>query len=155
MLGLEATSINMDHGFVEAMLRSLRKNILEDNAYQQVRPALCSGGSRPCAAVKLSDDTMAGRSMRHRKSTDSGPNMLRNSSTRTRRPKRTTTIGQRPTRTSSRRRKARFSRWQTARTRTSSSISAIWRWVATGMTSQGETTAAIMLHLTLMAMARR
>lgn len=37
MLGLEATSINMDHGFVEAMLRSLRKNILEDNAYQQLK----------------------------------------------------------------------------------------------------------------------
>jgi hypothetical protein len=27
----------MDHGFVEAMLRSLRKNILEDNAYQQLK----------------------------------------------------------------------------------------------------------------------
>lgn len=37
MLGLEAASINMDHGFVEAMLRSLRKNILEDNAYQQLK----------------------------------------------------------------------------------------------------------------------
>lgn len=33
MLGLEAAYVNMDDGFVEAMLRSLRKGILDDNTY--------------------------------------------------------------------------------------------------------------------------
>jgi len=37
MLGLEAAYVNMDDGFVEAMIRSLRKGILDDNIYSQLK----------------------------------------------------------------------------------------------------------------------
>jgi V-type H+-transporting ATPase subunit d len=37
MLGLEAAYVNMDDGFVEAMLRSLRKGFLDDNQYSQLK----------------------------------------------------------------------------------------------------------------------
>jgi hypothetical protein len=37
MLGLEAAYVNMDDGFVEAMLRSLRKGFLDDNYYSQLK----------------------------------------------------------------------------------------------------------------------
>lgn len=37
MLGLEAAYVNMDDGFVEAMLRSLRKGILDENTYSQLK----------------------------------------------------------------------------------------------------------------------
>jgi hypothetical protein len=33
MMGMEAAYVNMDEGFVEAMLRSMRKGILDDNVY--------------------------------------------------------------------------------------------------------------------------
>jgi hypothetical protein len=33
MLGFEALTANMDDGFVEAILRSLRKGFLDDNTY--------------------------------------------------------------------------------------------------------------------------
>ena len=37
MLGLEAAYINMDEGFVEAMIRALRKGILDENVYTQLK----------------------------------------------------------------------------------------------------------------------
>ena len=37
MLGIEAAYVNMDDGFVEAMLRSLRKGFLDDNQYSQLK----------------------------------------------------------------------------------------------------------------------
>lgn len=37
MLGFEATYVNMDDGFVEAMLRSLRKGFLDENSYSQLK----------------------------------------------------------------------------------------------------------------------
>jgi vacuolar-type H+-ATPase subunit C/Vma6 len=37
MLGLEAAYVNMDDGFVEAMLRALRKGFLDDNYYSQLK----------------------------------------------------------------------------------------------------------------------
>lgn len=37
MLGLEAAYVNMDDGFVEAMLRALRKGILDENVYSQLK----------------------------------------------------------------------------------------------------------------------
>lgn len=37
MLGGEAAYVNMDDGFVEAMLRSLRKGILDENYYSQLK----------------------------------------------------------------------------------------------------------------------
>lgn len=37
MLGGEMAYVNMDDGFVEAMLRSLRKGILDDNYYSQLK----------------------------------------------------------------------------------------------------------------------
>jgi V-type H+-transporting ATPase subunit d len=37
MLGIEATYVNMDDGFVEAMLRSLRKGFLDENSYSQLK----------------------------------------------------------------------------------------------------------------------
>jgi len=37
MLGLEAAYVNMDDGFVEAMLRSLRKGFLDENQYSQLK----------------------------------------------------------------------------------------------------------------------
>lgn len=37
MLGLEAAYVNMDDGFVEAMIRSLRKGILKEDTYTQLK----------------------------------------------------------------------------------------------------------------------
>ena len=37
MLGFEALTANMDDGFVEAILRSLRKGFLDDNTYSQLK----------------------------------------------------------------------------------------------------------------------
>src|SRR5450830_1359815 len=37
MLGFEALTANMDDGFVEAVLRSLRKGFLDDNHYSQLK----------------------------------------------------------------------------------------------------------------------
>lgn len=37
MMGLEAAYVNMDDGFVESMVRSLRKGILDENAYAQLK----------------------------------------------------------------------------------------------------------------------
>jgi V-type H+-transporting ATPase subunit d len=37
MYGFEALSANMDDGFVEALLRSLRKGLLDDNVYSQLK----------------------------------------------------------------------------------------------------------------------
>jgi len=37
MLGLEAAYANMDDGFVEAILRSLRKGFLDENSYSQLK----------------------------------------------------------------------------------------------------------------------
>lgn len=37
MMGMEAAYVNMDDGYVEAMLRTLRKGILTDETYQQLK----------------------------------------------------------------------------------------------------------------------
>jgi len=36
-MGLEAAYVNMDDGFVEAMLRTLRKTIIDESTYQQLK----------------------------------------------------------------------------------------------------------------------
>lgn len=37
MLGLEACYVNMDDGYVEALIRSLRKGFLDENLYTQLK----------------------------------------------------------------------------------------------------------------------
>jgi len=37
MLGFECLTANMDDGYVEALLRSLRKGFLDDNVYSQLK----------------------------------------------------------------------------------------------------------------------
>lgn len=37
MLGIEASYVNIDDGFVEAICRSLRKGFIDDNIYAQLK----------------------------------------------------------------------------------------------------------------------